>query len=89
MPQAGESPPTRDPGPRQVVGGRQEPLSHEILKLQNELEVYIQKVEELAKRGNNIIAKLVKSCHSFGSHQNLYALCVSITCNILCVLNNR
>ncbi|XP_028276343.1 protein moonraker isoform X4 [Parambassis ranga] len=51
MPRAGQSPPTRDPGPKQVAGGRQEPLSHEILKLQNELEVYIQKVEELAKRG--------------------------------------
>uniref|UniRef100_A0A673ADE6 Uncharacterized protein n=1 Tax=Sphaeramia orbicularis TaxID=375764 RepID=A0A673ADE6_9TELE len=45
------SPPTRDPGPRQPEG-QQAPLSQEIRKLQNELEVYIQKVEELANIGN-------------------------------------
>ncbi|XP_030008642.1 protein moonraker [Sphaeramia orbicularis] len=44
------SPPTRDPGPRQPEG-QQAPLSQEIRKLQNELEVYIQKVEELANIG--------------------------------------
>lgn len=32
--------------------GKQAPLSQEIHKLQNELELYIQKVEELANRGN-------------------------------------
>ncbi|XP_022052512.2 protein moonraker isoform X2 [Acanthochromis polyacanthus] len=54
MPRVGLSPPTRDPGPKQVEGGKQAPLSHEIRKLQNELEVYIQKVEELANRGEKI-----------------------------------
>ena len=52
MPRVSLSPPTRDPGPRQPEGGKQAPLSQEISKLQNELEVYIQKVEELANRGN-------------------------------------
>uniref|UniRef100_A0A4W6BVD9 Si:dkey-243i1.1 n=1 Tax=Lates calcarifer TaxID=8187 RepID=A0A4W6BVD9_LATCA len=47
MPRAGQSPPTRDPGPKQLERGKQAPLSQEIHKLQNELEVYIQKVEEL------------------------------------------
>lgn len=52
MPRTGQSPPTRDTGLRQFEGGKQAPLSQEIRKLQNELEVYIQKVEELANRGN-------------------------------------
>lgn len=52
MPRIGQSPPNRDPGPRQLEGGKQAPLSQEIRKLQNELEVYIQKVEELANRGD-------------------------------------
>ncbi|XP_032361163.1 protein moonraker isoform X3 [Etheostoma spectabile] len=51
LPRVGRSPPTRDPGPRQFEGGKQAPLSQEICKLQNELEVYIQKVEELASKG--------------------------------------
>ncbi|KAM9359559.1 protein moonraker [Symphorus nematophorus] len=54
MPRTGQSPPTRDPGPRQLEGGKQAPLSQEIHKLQNELEVYIQKVEELANRGEKL-----------------------------------
>ncbi|XP_036933817.1 protein moonraker isoform X6 [Acanthopagrus latus] len=54
MPCTSLSPPTRDTGPRQLEGGRQAPLSQEIHKLQNELEVYIQKVEELANRGEKI-----------------------------------
>ncbi|XP_026154737.1 protein moonraker isoform X2 [Mastacembelus armatus] len=54
MPRTGHSPPTRDPGPRQLQGRLQAPLSQEICKLQNELEVYIQKVEELANRGEKI-----------------------------------
>ncbi|XP_029373672.1 protein moonraker isoform X2 [Echeneis naucrates] len=54
MLQTGQSPPTRGPGPRQVEENKQGPLSQEIHKLQNELEVYIQKVEELAKRGEKI-----------------------------------
>ncbi|XP_033486513.1 protein moonraker isoform X1 [Epinephelus lanceolatus] len=54
MPRIGQSPPTRDPGLRQSEGGKQAPLSQEICKLQNELEVYIKKVEELANRGEKI-----------------------------------
>ncbi|KAM9318094.1 protein moonraker isoform 2-T2 [Pholidichthys leucotaenia] len=51
MPRVGLSPPTRDSGPRLVEGAKEAPLSYEIRKLQNELEVYIQKVEELANKG--------------------------------------
>ncbi|XP_027854910.1 protein moonraker isoform X3 [Xiphophorus couchianus] len=51
MPGVGQSPPTRDPGLRQVEGGKPGHLSNEIRKLQNELETYIRKVEELANRG--------------------------------------
>ncbi|XP_035536655.1 protein moonraker isoform X2 [Morone saxatilis] len=54
MPRSSRSPPTRDPGPKQVEGGKRAPLSQEIHKLQNELEVYIQKVEELVKRGEKV-----------------------------------
>ncbi|XP_034723069.1 protein moonraker isoform X3 [Etheostoma cragini] len=54
LPRVGRSPPTRDPGPRQFEGGKQAPLSQEICKLQNELEVYIQKVEELVSKGEKI-----------------------------------
>ncbi|XP_051253797.1 protein moonraker isoform X2 [Dicentrarchus labrax] len=54
MPRSSQSPPTRDPGPKQLERGKRAPLSQEIHKLQNELEVYIQKVEELAKRGEKI-----------------------------------
>ncbi|KAM6933305.1 protein moonraker [Xenentodon cancila] len=50
-PCAGKSPPIRDAGLMLAGRGKQAPLSHEIRKLQNELEVYIQKVEELANRG--------------------------------------
>ncbi|XP_074536482.1 protein moonraker isoform X3 [Halichoeres trimaculatus] len=49
---AGLSPPTRDPGPGHLGKNKETPLSHEIQKLQNELGVYIQKVEELAHRGD-------------------------------------
>lgn len=49
MPCIGQSPPNRDPGP----GAKQTSLSQEIHKLQHELEVYIQKVEELANRGDS------------------------------------
>ncbi|KAL6115946.1 kiaa0753 [Pungitius sinensis] len=54
IPQIGRSPPTKDPGPRQFKGGRNAPLRQEIVKLQNELEVYIQKVEALSNRGGDI-----------------------------------
>lgn len=49
-PQNGQSPPTNDPGPWQLREEKSS-LSREIIKLQNELEVYIQKVEALANRG--------------------------------------
>ncbi|KAM9733567.1 protein moonraker isoform 2-T2 [Menidia menidia] len=58
VPHVGQSPPTRGPGHRQVERGKQTPLSNEIRKLQNELEVYIQKVEELANRGEKITEPL-------------------------------
>ncbi|XP_054598549.1 protein moonraker isoform X7 [Nothobranchius furzeri] len=54
MPHGGQIPPTRDPGLKQVAIDKQAPLSNEINKLQNELERYIQKVEELAKRGGKM-----------------------------------
>lgn len=49
-PQNGQSPPTNDPGPWQLRKEKSS-LSQEIIKLQNELEVYVQKVEALANRG--------------------------------------
>ncbi|XP_011480701.1 protein moonraker isoform X4 [Oryzias latipes] len=54
LPRAGQSPPTRDSGLGQKKGDKRTPLSQEIQKLQNELEVYIQKVEELANREENV-----------------------------------
>ncbi|XP_067364426.1 protein moonraker isoform X2 [Channa argus] len=54
MPRTGQSPPIKDPGLRQPERIQHAPLSQEILKLQNELEVYIQKVEELANRDGKI-----------------------------------
>ncbi|KAM3616117.1 uncharacterized protein V6R79_012515 [Siganus canaliculatus] len=54
LPRAGLSPPTKDPGPRLLEGSKDAPLSLEIHKLQNELEVYIKKVEELANRAEKI-----------------------------------
>lgn len=65
IPRAGLSPPTRDPGPGQVVKNRETPLSHEIQKLQNELEVYIQKVEELANRGDQKLKGEIIQGHIF------------------------
>ncbi|XP_062275111.1 protein moonraker isoform X1 [Scomber scombrus] len=54
-PRVGQSPPTKDPGPRPLEGaGQQASLSQEIHKLQNELEVYIQKVEQLANSGEKM-----------------------------------
>ncbi|XP_036070802.1 protein moonraker isoform X2 [Oryzias melastigma] len=54
LPRAGQSPPTKDPGLGRIKDGKRTPLSHEIQKLQNELEVYIRKVEELANRGEKV-----------------------------------
>ncbi|KAF7666795.1 hypothetical protein LDENG_00091700 [Lucifuga dentata] len=50
----GHSPPTRDPGQGQFARGHQPQLSQEIRKLQKELEVYIQKIETLANRGEKM-----------------------------------
>uniref|UniRef100_A0A3Q2Q7E2 Si:dkey-243i1.1 n=1 Tax=Fundulus heteroclitus TaxID=8078 RepID=A0A3Q2Q7E2_FUNHE len=54
MPRVGQSPPTRDPGLWQIEAGKRGNLSNEICKLQNELETYIRKVEELANRGEKL-----------------------------------
>ncbi|KAM4742595.1 protein moonraker isoform 2-T2 [Anableps anableps] len=61
MPRVGQSPPTRDPGLRQIEAGKQGHLSNEICKLQNELETYIRKVEELSNRGLSAGDKLEES----------------------------
>ncbi|XP_056297012.1 protein moonraker isoform X2 [Pseudoliparis swirei] len=54
MPRIGRSPPTRDLGPRHFEGCRHAPLSQEIGKLQNELELYFHKVEALSNRGGEL-----------------------------------
>lgn len=51
MPRFGRSPPNRDPGPTQLEVDKKGSLSQEFQKLQNELDVFIQKVEELTKKG--------------------------------------
>lgn len=51
MPRFGRSPPNRDPGPTQFEVDKKGSLSQEFQKLQNELDVFIQKVEELTNRG--------------------------------------
>lgn len=53
VPQFGHSPPNRDPGPVQVEKIKNGSLSQEFQKLQKELDVYIQKVEEVANRGES------------------------------------
>lgn len=63
MARVGQSPPTRDPGLRQLEAGKQGHLSSEILKLHNELETCIRKVEELAHRGNSYRHLLTLECH--------------------------
>ncbi|XP_047191630.1 protein moonraker isoform X1 [Scophthalmus maximus] len=54
MPWVGQSPPTRDPGPKPQEEGKLAPLSLEIYKLQYELDVYMQKVEQLSNRGEKM-----------------------------------
>lgn len=49
----GQSPPNRDPGPTQLEVDKRGSLSQEFQKLQNELEIFIQKVEELANTGKS------------------------------------
>lgn len=48
MPRFGRSPPNRDPG---LEVDKKGSLSQEFQKLQNELDVFIQKVEELTNKG--------------------------------------
>lgn len=71
VPRFGHSPPNRDPGPAQVEEIKKGSLSQEFQKLQNELDVYIQKVEELANRGTSqkLFFGTSASCndHSFSS----------------------
>ncbi|XP_068174395.1 protein moonraker isoform X3 [Antennarius striatus] len=47
----GPSPPTTDPGPQKLGQRKTTSLSEETQKLYNEFEVYIQKIENLANRG--------------------------------------
>ncbi|KAI5626703.1 protein moonraker isoform X1 [Silurus asotus] len=49
MAEHGQSPPTRDPGPKAISS---EPhLSKEIYKLQKELETYVKRIEQLVNKG--------------------------------------
>lgn len=47
------SPPTRDPGPTQLEEGKTGALSQEFQKLHNELDGFIQKVEDLTNTGKS------------------------------------
>ena len=51
-PEQGLSPPTKDPGPGQTNNSPEPKLSQEIRRLQKELAIYIQRIEQLASRGN-------------------------------------
>ncbi|KAJ8256433.1 hypothetical protein COCON_G00185850 [Conger conger] len=54
LPPSGEhglSPPTRDSGPQPRASGQEAKLSQEICRLQRELGTYIQRIEQLANRG--------------------------------------
>lgn len=74
VPRFGHSPPNRDPGPAQVVEIKKGSLSQEFQKLQNELDVYIQKVEELANRGKSQILFFgtSASCNDHSFSVNLF-----------------
>lgn len=48
-----DSPPTRDPGPGDGPKKGMDPSEHEVRRLQRELHTYMQKIEELAKKGKN------------------------------------
>lgn len=84
MPKTGQSPPTKDPGSWQLEEDKQTPLSLEIHKLQNEVEVYIQKVEELAKRGKSQkwlvyirpLSYFSKVKLNFATHHNHHSFCM-------------
>lgn len=51
VPRFGHSPPNRDPGPAQVEEIKKVSLSVEFQKLQEQLDIYVQKVEEVANKG--------------------------------------
>ncbi|XP_046892233.1 protein moonraker isoform X3 [Hypomesus transpacificus] len=53
-PEQGLSPPTKDPGPGQTNTSPEPKLSQEIRRLQKELAIYIQKIEQLASRGGSL-----------------------------------
>lgn len=53
-PKQGQSPPTRDPGPGQSSNSQEPKLSQEIRRLQTELSIYVQRIEQLAKRGGRL-----------------------------------
>lgn len=63
------SPPTRDPGPTQLEEDKTGSLSQEFQKLHNELDGFIQKVEDLTNRGNRVI-KTVLWHHSLPHAMN-------------------
>lgn len=52
LPPVGLSPPTRDCGPWLAEGSQEGALSHEISRLQRELEAYVNKVEALVIKGD-------------------------------------
>ncbi|KAJ8369229.1 hypothetical protein SKAU_G00092570 [Synaphobranchus kaupii] len=54
----GLSPPTRDLGPQAKVSGQEAKLSQEICRLQKELGTYIQRIEQLANRGQHVEERL-------------------------------
>ncbi|XP_068601727.1 protein moonraker [Brachionichthys hirsutus] len=84
MSRTGRSPPTGDRGPRKLGQRKTTPLSEETQKLLNELEVYIQKVEELANRGEKMEEPLeteeqnkleiLRQKQAARSAQNIYVL---------------
>ncbi|XP_062328636.1 protein moonraker isoform X2 [Osmerus eperlanus] len=53
-PEQGLSPPTKDPGPGQTNNSQEPKLSQEIRRLQKELAIYIQRIEQLASRGGSL-----------------------------------
>ncbi|XP_064159705.1 protein moonraker isoform X2 [Anguilla rostrata] len=54
----GLSPPTRDSGPQPKASGQEAKLSQEICRLQKELGTYIQRIEQLANRGQHVEERL-------------------------------
>lgn len=73
VPRSGHPPPNRDLVPAQVEEIKKGSISREFQKLQNELDVYIQKVEELANRG-----KSQKLLFGFSASCNDHSLWVNL-----------